>query len=283
MADSLARAKARLRDQRALGGARIKAPSRFNGLFNKTWVLRFVVYSAILIAWQTIALTKGSFYLPTIQATIQAIGTAFTDGYYWTLFDSLRQMIIGFGLALVIALPVGALMGRFRIMEDLFAPYVSTLFVTSKESLLPLIIIAFGTGLGYRVAVVILFALFFPIMNTAAGVKFVDKELIETARAFCTTRSRLFTRIYLPGAAPFVVAGIRLGLGMGLKGMIIAEFWVLVGTGEILNRAGSLRQLDIYFALALGILVVAITMNETLKALERRLRPYARYTSQSAQ
>lgn len=282
MADSLARAKARLRDGREASSRVARPPSKAKGLFKKTWFLRLVVYGGLLIAWQIIAVTKGSFYLPTLQATIEAIGTSFTNGYYWTLLDSLRQMFIGFGLSLLIALPVGALMGRFRVMEDLFAPYVSTLYVTSKEALLPLVIIAFGTTLGYRVAVVVLFSLFFPIMNTAAGVRFVDKNLIETARAFCTSRWRLFTRIYLPGAAPFIVAGIRLGLGMALKGMVIAELWVLVGTGELLSSTGSLRQLDIYFAVAIGILVVGVCSNEALKALERRLRPYSRYSTRDA-
>ena len=174
------------------------------------------------------------------------------------------------------AIPIGALMGRFRLFEDLLSPYVNTLFVTSKEALLPLIIIAFGTEFKYRVAVVVLFALFFPIMNTAAGVRFVDSQLMETAKAFCTPARRMFTQVYLPAAAPFVVAGIRLGLGIALKGMVIAELWVTIGTGELLKNFGGQRHLDLFFALAVLIVAVGLLSNQSLKALEMRLTPGTR-------
>ncbi len=276
MADSLARAKARLRARGQRKEVKLRTPSAIRRILSTKWMLRTLVWGSILVAWQITAIVKGPFFAPTIPETIVGIGDAFSNGYYWTLLESLRQMIIGFFIACLAAIPLGALMGRFRVAEDLFAPYVNTIFVTSKESLLPLFVIAFGTGLGYRVAVVVLFAFFFPVMNTAAGVRFVDQNLIETARAFRTNKWRMFTQIYLPAAAPFVVAGVRLGLGMALKGFVIAEIWVIVGTGKLLIEAGSLRILDTYFAIALVIGAIGIGTNEAMKALERRLRPYAR-------
>jgi ABC-type nitrate/sulfonate/bicarbonate transport system permease component len=201
----------------------------------------------------------------------------FTEGYVAALGPTLQQLAAGFVIAVAVAIPVGALMGRFRVMEDLLAPYVNTLFVTSKESLLPVLIIAFGLAFWYRVSVVILFAVFFPVINTAAGVRYVDRELKETARAFATPPWRMFTRVYLPAAAPFVVAGIRLGLGMALKGMVIAELWVYRGTGELFTQFTSApRRLDLYYALALVIIAIAVALNETLKWVERKLRPVMR-------
>jgi ABC-type nitrate/sulfonate/bicarbonate transport system permease component len=281
LADSLARAKARLRT-RPPKRVKLPSPTSPRRILDSKWGLRAVVWGAILIAWQITAMVKGPFFAPTIPETIAGMVDAFQNGYYWTLTESLRQMIIGFLIALLVAIPLGALMGRFRVVEDLFAPFVNTVFVTSKEALLPLFVIAFGTGLGYRVAVVVLFAFFFPVMNTAAGVKFVDQNLIETAQAFKTTRWRMFTQIYLPASAPFVVAGIRLGLGMALKGFVIAEIWVIIGTGELLIEAGSLRLLDTYFAIALVIAGIGIGMNEAMKAFERRLRPWARLAAEGA-
>jgi ABC-type nitrate/sulfonate/bicarbonate transport system permease component len=275
LADSLARAKARLRAKSQRPEVKLRAPSAVRRVLSTKWMLRTLVWGGLLVIWQVTAMIKGPFFAPTIPETIAGIADAFSNGYYWTLLESLRQMIIGFLVACLAAIPLGALMGRFRVAEDLFAPYVNTLFVTSKEALLPLFVIAFGTGLGYRVAVVVLFAFFFPVMNTAAGVRFVDQNLIETARAFKTSRWRMFTQIYLPGAAPFVVAGVRLGLGMALKGFVIAEIWVIVGTGALLIESGSLRILDTYYAIALVIAAIGISVNEGMKALERRLRPYA--------
>lgn len=244
---------------------------------NNKWALRALFYGAVLIAWQITAIVQGEFFLPTIQATVMAFGELFTEGYAFTVITTLQQLVVGLMIALVIAIPVGALAGRFRIVEDLISPYVNTLFVTSKESLLPLIIIAFGVAFWYRAWVVILFAIFFPIINTAAGVRYVDAELRETARAFETPPWRMFSRIYLPAAAPFVVAGVRMGFSMAIKGMVIAELWVAQGTGELLGTfARAPRRLDLYYALALLILAIAIGVNEALKWAEIKLRPAAR-------
>ena len=275
MANSLAKAKEKQQVQITKKAHERKAPSTLGRLLSGKWGLRLIVYGALLVGWQVTAMVKGPFFAPTIPETLAGIADAWANGYYSILFDSLRQMIVGFLLSLVIAIPLGALIGRSRVMDDLLSPYVNTLFVTSKEALIPLFVILFGIGFQYRVAVVVLFAFFFPVMNTAAGVRFVDQHLIETARAFCTSRWRMFKAIYLPGAAPFIVAGIRLGLGMALKGFVIAEIWVITGTGRLLVEAGSLRLLDTYFAIALVIAAIGIGTNEGLKALERRLRQHA--------
>lgn len=259
------------RARRGLSGG----PSR-GDLFRRTWFLRTVVYGGIVALWQVLALVMGPFYMPTVPQVFGGVVAIFTEGYYLTVLQTLQQLVIGFAIASAIAIPIGALMGRFRFADDLLSPYVSTLFVTSRETLLPLIIIAVGIGLEFRVVVVVMFAVFFPIMNTAAGVRYVDKNLTETARAFCTSPRRMLTRVYLPAAAPFVVAGIRLGLGMALKGMVIAELWISAGTGRLLKTTGSQRQLDLFFALAIMIIAIAVVSSEGLKALERRVDPGTR-------
>lgn len=251
--------------------------SKIRRLLGNKWILRALFYGAVLVAWQLTAVIKGPFFLPTIPETLRGLVEIFTEGYAASLLGTLQQLVVGFVIALVVAIPIGALIGRFRIAEDLLAPYVNTLFVTSKESLLPIIIVAVGIGFWYRTWVVILFAVFFPIINTAAGVRYVDRELRETASAFDTRPWRMFTRVYLPASAPFVIAGIRLGFGMAMKAMIIAELWVLRGTGRLLNTfSSSPLRLDLYYALVLLIVAIAVGTNEALKWAERRLRPASR-------
>jgi ABC-type nitrate/sulfonate/bicarbonate transport system permease component len=241
------------------------------------WVLRGLAWGALLLAWQVFALIKGPFYLPTVQDTlIDGMATLVSEGHLLTFARTLQQLFIGYGIACLIAIPVGAVMGLFRVMEDLLAPFVNTLFVTSLEALLPLLIIVFGTEFRFRVAIVVLFSVFFPLMNTAAGVRYVDRRLLETARAFNTPPIRLFTRVLLPAAAPSIVAGVRLGLGLALKGMVIAELWIISGTGGLLTHFGRFRQLDAYFALAILIVMVAVAMNQLLLVLQRRLQPWDR-------
>ncbi|HEV3496932.1 MAG TPA: ABC transporter permease subunit, partial [Actinomycetes bacterium] len=91
----------------------------------------------------------------------------------------------------------------------------------------------------------------------------------------------MFTRIYLPAAAPFVVAGIRLGFGMAMKGMVIAELWIFSGAGNLLETfSRSPLRLDLYYPLVLLIIIFAVVVNELLKWAERRLRPAARAEGQ---
>ena len=275
--------KGLVKDQKA-GSADGRARAAGRGGFLATarrvlgnkWTLRLLVYGGIVLALQITAMVQGPFFLPTVPSVLAAIPELFTEGHVWTLGPTLQQLVVGFAIAMAIAIPAGALMGRFKFAEDFLAPWVNTLFVTSKESLLPVIILVFGLGFGYRVTVVVLFALFFPVINTAAGIRYVEKELKETARAFDTGPWRMLTRVYVPAAAPFVVAGIRLGLAMALKGMVIAEIWVSIGTGHLLGSfVLSPRRLDLYYALATLIIAIAVGMNELLKVVERRLRPYA--------
>jgi ABC-type nitrate/sulfonate/bicarbonate transport system permease component len=226
---------------------------------------------------------QGPFFLPTIPDVLAGIVELFAEGYITVMGPTLQQLIVGFLLALTIAIPLGVLMGRYGFWEDVLAPWVNTLYVTSKEALLPILILIFGLGFGYRVMVVVLFAVFFPIINTAAGIRYVERELKETAEAFATPPGRMVTRVYLPAAAPFIVAGIRMGLAMAIKGMVIAEIWVYIGTGELLTAFTlSPRRLDLYYALATVIIVVAVTANVLLKLVEQRLRPYSKVQRQEA-
>jgi ABC-type nitrate/sulfonate/bicarbonate transport system permease component len=245
---------------------------RAGWLVNTKWGVRTLAVAAILLAWEAVALWKGPTWTPTVGATASAMVTVFTEGYYLTLLESLETMFAGFALTLLIGLPLGVLMGVSRIADDLLTPWTMGLFSSPKEALLPLLIIMFGTGFNYSVSVVVLFALFFVIMNTAAGVHYADRQLLETARAFCTPRIRFATRVLLPAAAPFVVAGMRLGLGMAFKAMIIAELWISTGTGGLIDQVGAQRQLDLFYALAALLVALAVTIYLVLSWVEDRLR-----------
>jgi ABC-type nitrate/sulfonate/bicarbonate transport system permease component len=254
------------------GGVRRAVVAAGSWLVNTKWGVRLLGVVALLIVWQAVALWKGPTWTPTVQATAGAMVDVFTEGYYLTILESLEAMFVGFLLTLAIGIPIGVLMGVSRIADDLISPWTMALFSSPKEALLPLLIILFGVGFSYRVSIVVLFALFFVIMNTAAGVHYADKQLLETARAFCTPRIRFATRVLLPAAAPFVVAGIRLGLGMAFKAWVIAELWISTGTGGLIERAGANRELALFYAIAGLLVAMAIGIYLLLAWVEDRLR-----------
>lgn len=254
----------------------IEAPGGASNVLRKAWghkwFVRLVIWGLLLLCWQIAAMAKGPTWLPTVPALAGGMVDVFRFGYQLTLFESLQQMFFGFLITTVAAIPLGVLMGRSRFAADFFSPWVNTLFSSPKEALLPLLIILFGTGLEYRVSVVVLFSMFFVVMNTAAGVRHADKQLIETANAFLTPPLRVVTRVIIPAAAPFIVAGMRMGLGMALKAMIVAELWVSYGTGGLIEQIGEQRLLPLYFALSLLVILVAAVITQSLQWLEQWLR-----------
>ena len=251
-------------------------PSMGRRILRNRWVARLIVWGLLILGWELAARAKGPLFLPTPYATLRGIGKIASEGYVPTIARSLRQLFTGYLLAVIVGVPLGLLMGSIRAVDDFFAPYVNTLFIVSKEALLPLFIIVFGTRFTFRVAVVFLFAIFFIVMNTAAGVRSVDPRLVETARAFRVPRWQIFTKVVLPGSLAFVIAGLRLGLSTAIKGMVIAEIWVTVGIGLLLQNFGNFLRMDLFFALATIIITIGVISTSLLRLLENRLRPWTR-------
>ena len=244
-------------------------------LRDRKWFQRLVVWGLLLLIWEILGVMVGPFTLPRFSQVLVSMFAAFTNGDLATLAGSLLQMFCGFSLATLVGVPVGLLMGASRVVDYVLGIYVNALFVTSMEALLPFVIILVGTEFKFRVAVVFLFSIFYIIINTAAGVRAVDPNLLETAAAFCTPRLRVFRKIILPAALPYVIVGLRLGLGHSVKGMVIAELWIIVDTGKRLWDLGFARNLPEFFALAVWIVLFGALSSQLLMALQGRLTPWA--------
>jgi NitT/TauT family transport system permease protein len=197
------------------------------------------------------------------------------DGRLGTLAVSLEHLLIGFALAAAVGIPLGIAMGRSFVADQLIGMYVRGLFVTSLAAVLPLLIIVFGVSLRFRIAVVFLFAVFFIVVNTAAGARAVPAALMRTAEAFGVSPLRRFTTVVLPSAVPYIVVGLRLGVANAFSGMVLAELWVKRGTGASLAGLGANRDLPRFFALVLLITAIAALFAYGIRAAERRLMPWA--------
>ena len=250
-------------------------PEEKTRLRDQVWFQRLVIWGGLAVVWEIAGIIAGPFFIPRFSQVFIEMIAIFFNGNMVILLNTLRQMFVGFVLAAVVGIPIGLLMGGFRRVNYVFGIFVNALFVTSLAALLPFIIILFGTQFTFRVAIVFLFSVFYIIINTAAGVRSVDADLLETATAFCTPRLRIFTRIILPAALPFVIAGLRLGLGHSIKGMIIAELWITVGTGRRLVDLGLARNLPEFFALATWIVIISAGLTQLLLRFQKWLTPWA--------
>ena len=166
------------------------------------------------------------------------------------------EFLIGYSLAILVGIIVGVAMGWYRDVSAALQPFVSTLYSTPRIALLPLFIIWLGIGIWSKVAVVFLVAMFQILIATEAGVRSADESLIRTARSFGANDWQIFTTIVVPGAVPFLIAGLRLGLGQALVGIVVGELYAATaGIGYEIAVAGETFQTDRVFV---GIMILAI-------------------------
>jgi ABC-type nitrate/sulfonate/bicarbonate transport system permease component len=185
---------------------------------------------------------------------------------------SLTTLAAGFFLAVAIGIVIGLLMGRFRAVEHFLDLYVNVLMSAPTTAFVPVLIMWFGLGVESRIAVVFLFAVFVIIINTMTGVKQVDSVLVEMARSFGAKEIEIFFKIILPAAMPAIMAGVRLGMGRAVKGMVTAEMLLtLTGIGAMIMQYGSSFATDSLFAVILTILIIAMITMRAVQWLDRRL------------
>jgi NitT/TauT family transport system permease protein len=236
---------------------------------------QLIGFTLILLIWEAVGQATPSYFLAPISDIIIAFVDLYVSGeIYGPLQQSLTQLGIGYALAILVALPIGMLMGMSDTIKYLLDTYVNVMFVTSVSSLLPFLIIVFGTGLNYRIAVVFLFAVFHMIINIQAGVNNIDNELIKTARAYGANRSFLYRKIIFPAALPLIVAGFRLGIGRSLKGMVVAELWIYSGVGELLRGYQQFRQVDYVLAIVITLMLMAVLSVRLLYYIEMKYAPW---------
>jgi ABC-type nitrate/sulfonate/bicarbonate transport system permease component len=240
---------------------------------------RLVVWGGLIIAWQLFGMAVGTFYFASATETVSALFSMMADGTLSPLVTSFRQLLIGFALAVAVGVPAGIFIGSSFFGEAALGMYVRALFVTSLEALLPFLILVAGSGLQLRVTVVFLFAVVYITMNTTAGVRNVDPGHIETARAFGANPLQVAYKVILWDSLPYIFAGLRLGFGFAVKGMVVAELWVTTGTGKLLVDLGGTRQLDKYFAIALLIVAVGALGTWLIRMLQHLVTPWAVTTS----
>jgi NitT/TauT family transport system permease protein len=236
---------------------------------------QLIGFAVILLAWEAVGRTTPSYFLSPFSSIVVAFVDLYVSGeIYGPLQQSLTQLVIGYGLAVAVALPLGMLMGMSDTIKYLIDTYVNVMFVTSVSSMLPFLIIAFGTGLNYRIAVVFLFAVFHMIINIQAGVSNIDSELIETGRAYGASGPSLYRKVIFPAALPLIVAGFRLGIGRSLKGMVVAELWIYSGIGELLRGYQQYRQVNYVLAIVISLMLMAVISVRVLYYVEKKYAPW---------
>ncbi len=185
---------------------------------------------------------------------------------------SVSEFVIGCALALVVAVPLGLLLGAFPILRDLIDPPIMAIYATPQLALLPIFVLWLGIGMGSKVAVVFLGAAIPIVVNTMAGVRQVDRLLVVAARSFCATQRDVFTRVILPASLPSIIIGVRLGVSRGVLGVVVAEMFVSQdGIGNQIMRLGSAFRVDRLLVYVILVSLFGFTLTTLARKLEERL------------
>ena len=213
-----------------------------------------------------------SFLPPFSNVVGAAVGLIASGQILGNLATSLLGLFAGYALAAVCGVGLGVLMGRYRKVEHLFDVYINAFLAAPKIAFIPVLFALFGVSRTVQVAVVFLSAFFIIVINTMSAIRSVDTTYIEMARSFGAREHQLFWQVLIPGAVPLTMAGLRLGMGRAVKGMINGEMFIAVfGLGGLLRTYGSRFDAEKVFAILLVVIAVALVCSALVEAAERRL------------
>jgi NitT/TauT family transport system permease protein len=231
-----------------------------------------------LAIWEFIGhfVVKNTLFLATPSSSLVALGDMWTQGVLQkAMVISGEEFLIGFVIAVVAGTLIGLLTASFENLSLILTPWISGFYASPIVALAPLLILWFGVGIWSKIAVVISLVIFPMIINTETGIKHTDPQLIEAARSFGASRTQIFEKVSLPSAFPYIIAGLRLGVGRGLIGVVIGELaGARGGLGYLINNASQVFNMPQLFASVIVLAAAGIALTAAFQYLERILVPW---------
>ncbi len=240
-------------------------------------LFRYGFVVLILIAWEAVA----PFISPIFFTSPSAIAVAFYETTVsgelpYFLWQSLQVMFYGLVIAIVVGILLGVAMARLRWLDWALDLPINALYATPLVAVVPLLVLWFGIYLKAKIIVVFLFAVFPLLINTYQGVRECDKNMLEVAQSFRSTEWKTWQDVLLPFALPYIIAGIRLAIGRGLIGMIIAEFYTTIsGLGFMITKYANVFAMDKTFVPVIVLMVLGVSLTSLLKWVGRRIAPWS--------
>jgi len=223
------------------------APSMSRRSSMPPWLMRIVApllgLAFLVLVWQIIAMSNSQF--PTPLLTLQEALKLFADPFYrtspndqgigWNILASLQRVGVGFGLAALVGIPLGFMIGRFKFLSSMFGPIISLLKPVSPLAWLPIGLLVFKSANPAAIWSIFICSIWPMIINTAVGVQRVPQDYMNVARVLNLSEWKIITRILFPSVLPYMLTGVRLAIGTAWLVIVAAEmltggvgigFWV---------------------------------------------------------
>lgn len=243
---------------------------------NRKIIVRLISLIFVLLIWEYYGRRVNPILFTYPSAIARAFVVLVANGELQSYMkESLLVLAYASVLSVLAGVLLGVVMGRFSIIEWAADIYVNALYSTPMVAVVPLIVLWFGFKVPAKVIIVFLFMVFPVLLNTYEGVKNVDRNLQEVARSFCSSESQLWRHLIIPSAVPFIVAGVRLAIGRGLVGMIVAEFYTSVtGLGYMIVRYANALETDKLFVPIVVVMILGVGLLSLAKWVEGRIAPW---------
>jgi NitT/TauT family transport system permease protein len=233
-----------------------------------------------LVLWELASrvLVANALFLAAPTQIFAAIIALARSGELWRHIGiSGVEFALGYIIASVIGIAFGFAMASSEVAKRVLQPWIAGLYATPTIALAPLFILWLGIGIWSKVLVVIFLVLFPVTINTEAGLRTTSERLIEMLRSFGASKRQIFFKVALPSAVPFILAGLKLGIGRGLIGVVVAElFGSRAGLGRLISASADAFNMPELFAGVVVLAFAGIVMTAGFTWLEGRLVPWTK-------
>ena len=245
------------------------------------WTIRLCSVVTVFGAWEVFGRQVDPLFMSYPSAIALAAARMIGSGELLVALESsLQTLVVAFLIASVIGLSLGLLIGRYRSFEAATDWLVNALYSTPLVAVIPLVILWFGLGNTAKIFIVMILAVFPILINTITGVRNVPANLIDVGTAFASREFEIFTKIILPSALPYMMTGLRLGIGRAIIGMVVAEFFTAItGLGALIVKYGNQYDTASMFVPILVLMLLGVTLSLAVRHLERWIAPW-RYSEE---
>lgn len=230
-----------------------------------------------LVVWEIIGHAGIIDLIPPFSSVLAALGEVVTTrSFAEAVGVTLQAFGIGMALSLIVGITVGILMARIRVVGDVMGMWINIFESSPISAVVPLLLAVIGFGMQTMVVTVFLFSVWVIALDTQVGVRHANQSLVEMARSFGASKRDLYLKIIFWAALPEILAGIRLGLIRGVRGVIIGQLLIaIVGMGFLLETYSRRFLMPELWATVMIIFAFAYGLSEAVGLLERRVARYA--------
>jgi NitT/TauT family transport system permease protein len=212
------------------------------------------------------------FFSSPSEIAVTAFREMSTGDFWYDVQVSMTAFVVGFTLAILLSIPLGLMFGWFRPLGHFFDPWLRFFYSTPRITYIPLLVLWFGLGLQSKIALVFAGPFITILVGTLEGVRTVPTSYLDVARSFGAGRVQFFKSVLLPATVPFILASMRLALGIAIVAIVLGEMYASqAGIGHMLMQAANNLQANRVLFAVLILTLLGVGLSKILLTIESRV------------